>query len=56
MDQAYKAEIVKRALTEGIINDPQWLQKLDEPMPAWAVIEMLVKLLEKLDPPYESYD
>ncbi|WP_202916317.1 hypothetical protein [Paenibacillus mesophilus] len=56
MDQAQKMEIVKRALTAGIINDPQWLHKLDEPMPTWAVIEMLVNLLEKLDPPYETYD
>jgi hypothetical protein len=56
MDQAQKAEIVKKALTEGIINDPQWLHKLDEPMPAWAVIELIVKLLEKLDPPYDTYD
>lgn len=56
MDQAHKAEIVRKALSEGIINDPQWLHKLDEPMPAWAVIDMLVKLLEKLDPPCDTYD
>lgn len=56
IDQAGKTEIVKKALTAGIINDPRWLYRLDEPMPAWAVIDMLVKLLEKLDPPYETYD
>ncbi|WP_164821584.1 hypothetical protein [Paenibacillus koleovorans] len=56
MDQAQKLEIVKKALTEGIINDPQWLNKLDEPMPVWAVMELFLKLIEKLDPPYESYD
>lgn len=56
MDQSLKTEIVKKALTAGILNDPQWLHRLDEPMPAWAVIELFVNLLEKLDPPYETYD
>ena len=56
MEEDRKLEIVKRALTEGLLSDPQWMQKLDEPMPAWAVIEMIVKLIDKLDPPYETFD
>lgn len=56
MDHDQKLQIVKKALAAGIINDPQWLHKLDEPMPVWAVIDMLIKLLDKLDPPYETYD
>ncbi len=55
MDQR-KHDIVKKALQEGLITDPQWLNKLEEPMPVWAVAEMMVKLLEKLDPPSISYD
>lgn len=56
MDQTQKLKIVKQALSAGILNDPQWLHKLDEPMPAWVVIDMLIKIMEKVDPPYKSYD
>lgn len=56
MELEAKTEIVKKAMTMGIISDPQWLHRLDEPMPAWSVIEMLIKLLDKLDPPYDTYD
>lgn len=51
-----KLEIVKQALAEGLIQDPRWLEKKDEPMPVWAVLEVALRLLEKLDPPSPTYD
>jgi hypothetical protein len=51
-----KRLIGQKALEEGIIHDPRWLEKLDEPLPAWAVLQIAVTILEKLDPPRGSYD
>lgn len=56
MNDQLKQEIVKRALAEGLIHDPKWLDKFDEPMPVWAVLELALHLLERLDPPGKSYD
>jgi hypothetical protein len=56
IDELQKAEIIKKALVEGIIKDPQWLDQMNHPMPVWAVLEIALQLLEKLNPSYGSYD
>lgn len=56
MNQDKKVELGMKALKEGIIKDPQWLLKLDEPMPVWAVLEIVGQLIDKLDPPFGTYD
>lgn len=56
MEERQKQELINRAIREGILNDPRWLERFNEPMPAWAVVEMALKLLERLEPPYDSYD
>ncbi|MDF2725097.1 MAG: hypothetical protein K0Q59_4772 [Paenibacillus sp.] len=56
MDQAAKERIAQHALRLGILKDPQWLHKLDEPMPAWVVMDMIINMLEKLDPPGGAFD
>lgn len=56
MKEQDKQEIVKRALTEGLIHDPKWLERVDEPLPAWAVLELALHLIERLDPPGLPYD
>ena len=55
-DEQWKLELFKKALTMGIINDPQWLNRLNEPMPGWAVIEIILKMIDIVDPPSKSYD
>jgi hypothetical protein len=55
-DEQWKKELYKRAQTMGIINDPQWLNRLNEPMPVWAVLEIVLKLIDIVDPPSKSYD
>ncbi|WP_248925508.1 hypothetical protein [Paenibacillus hamazuiensis] len=52
----WKVNLAEKALEKGIINDPQWLQKLDEPVPLWAVLDMMLQLVRKLEPEYSSYD
>ncbi|WNQ09215.1 hypothetical protein MJA45_16355 [Paenibacillus aurantius] len=52
-----KEELLSRARAEGLIqNDPDWIRSLEEPMPAWAVLNLVMALLEKLNPPNGSYD
>jgi len=43
----WKLELGKRALKEGLITSPEWLSKLDEPMPVWAVLAVALRLLDK---------
>lgn len=43
----WKRELGKRALKEGLITSPEWLSKLDEPMPVWAVLAVALRLLDK---------
>jgi hypothetical protein len=54
--EQWKIDLGKKAITAGLIKDPQWLQRLDEPMPVWAVLEIVLLVIDKLDPPYQSYD
>ncbi|MNI34162.1 hypothetical protein D3C73_881450 [compost metagenome] len=54
--EKWKLELGKKALEAGIIKDPQWLDRLDDPMPVWAVLEVALLLIERLDPPTISYD
>jgi hypothetical protein len=55
-EEQWKIELYKKAQMMGIINDPQWLNRLNEPMPVWAVLEIVLKLIDIVDPPSKSYD
>ncbi len=35
---------------------PAVLDRLNESIPLWAVLEMMLKLIDRLDPPTQSYD
>lgn len=43
---AWKLDLGKRALKEGLITSPEWLSKLDEPMPVWAMLAVALRLLD----------
>lgn len=51
-----KAEIIRKVRSYGILNDPQWLEKPDEPVPLWVLLEALVQMMERLEPPHTPYD
>jgi hypothetical protein len=55
-EEQWKKDLFKKAQTMGIINDPQWSNRLNEPMPVWAVLEVVLKLIDIVDPPSKSYD
>jgi len=44
---AWKIDLATRALKEGLLTSPEWLSKLDEPMPVWAVLAIALRLLDK---------
>lgn len=52
----WKQLIGEQALQSGIINDPQWLDRLDESMPVWAVLKLFLEFIEKHEAHYNSYD
>lgn len=54
--EAWKQTVGEAALQSGLIDDAEWLNKLDEPMPVWAVLKLLLELKERLEPTYQSYD
>jgi hypothetical protein len=54
--EAWKEDLFKKAFRYGIIKDPQWQHSLDDAVPLWVILEMFVEVLEKIDPPYYSYD
>jgi hypothetical protein len=54
--EEWKVELGKKALEFGILKDPQWLDRLDDPMPMWAILQVAFQLIERLDPPTISYD
>lgn len=51
-----KLDIMQKAVALGLLKDPQWLHKVNEPMPMWAVYDLLIQIVERIDPPTISYD
>ncbi|WP_187385798.1 hypothetical protein [Gorillibacterium timonense] len=57
MGQHVGSELLRLAIKEGLVeNDPSWKDSLEEPLPAWVVLDIALKLLERIDPPSETYD
>lgn len=55
MDQA-KGDIFQKAVKIGIIKDPQWAERLDEPVPLWVLLEIVITLHDVLNPPHKPFD
>ncbi|XEC92656.1 hypothetical protein AB6A23_14750 [Paenibacillus tarimensis] len=51
-----KSEIIKKIIASGIVKDPQWLERLDEPAPLWVVLDALLQMMEEQNPPHRPYD
>ncbi|MBD2846955.1 hypothetical protein IDH44_17290 [Paenibacillus sp. IB182496] len=54
--EARKQEVVRRIEEAGLLKDPQWLSRLDEPAPLWVVLETLLRMIDRIDPPGRPYD
>lgn len=52
----WKIELFQRALDNGIAKDPQWIERLDEPVPLWVLLDIVLKLHDAHDHPDKPYD
>lgn len=48
--------IGQMARNAGLIEDPQWLERLEEPVPLWVVLDMLLRWIDQSDSPNEPFD
>jgi hypothetical protein len=55
MDERIKM-IGRMAQNAGLIEDPQWLDRLNEPVPLWVVLDMLLKWIDRCEPGNGPYD
>lgn len=51
-----KRILLQKLKDAGIANDPQWLERLDEPAPLWVVLELMLQLVERHAPPNQPFD
>lgn len=51
-----KAEIIRKIKGYGIIKDPQWLDRPDELVPLWVMLEAILEVIERFDPPNRPFD
>lgn len=51
-----KAAIIQKIKAYGIIKDPQWLDSPDEPVPLWVMLEAILEVIERFDPPNRPFD
>lgn len=48
--------IGQMAQNAGLIEDPEWLDRLKEPVPLWVVLDMLLKWIDRTEPQHGPYD
>ncbi|WP_169733244.1 hypothetical protein [Cohnella panacarvi] len=48
--------IGRMAKDAGLIEDPQWLDRLCEPVPLWVVLDMMLKWIDRSEPANGPYD
>ncbi|MFC5403738.1 hypothetical protein [Cohnella soli] len=54
-DQKIKV-IGQMAQDAGLIEDPQLLDRLTEPVPLWVVLDILLRWIDRTDPSSGPYD
>ncbi|WP_373233292.1 hypothetical protein [Cohnella sp.] len=48
--------IGQMAQDAGLIEDPQWLERLNEPVPLWVVLDLLLKWIDRTEQINGPYD
>jgi hypothetical protein len=48
--------IGQMAQEAGLIEDPQWLQRLNEPVPLWVVLDLLLRWTDRSEQQKGPYD
>lgn len=50
------SEVMSRIRAYGIIKDPQWLERPDALVPLWVILEALLQVIDRFDPPNRPFD
>jgi hypothetical protein len=48
--------IGQMAQDAGLIEDPQWLERLNEPAPLWVVLDLLLRWMDRTEPNNGPFD
>jgi hypothetical protein len=48
--------IGQMAQDAGLIEDPQWLERLNEPVPLWVVLDLLLRWIDRAERENGPYD
>lgn len=48
--------IGQMALDAGLLENPQWLERLEEPAPLWVVLDLLLRSIDRMDPQNGPFD
>ncbi|MBN2984007.1 MULTISPECIES: hypothetical protein [Cohnella] len=40
----------------GLVDDPAWLQRLEEPVPLWVVLDILLRWIDRSESKDGPYD
>jgi hypothetical protein len=51
-----KRMIGRMAKEAGLIDDPKWLERLDEPVPLWIVLDILLRWMDRSETTDGPYD
>jgi hypothetical protein len=48
--------IGQMAREAGLMEDPQWLSRLEEPVPLWVVLDLMLRWIDRTESPGGPYD
>ncbi|SIQ44099.1 MULTISPECIES: hypothetical protein [unclassified Paenibacillus] len=48
--EEHKESVIRKIRAYGIIKDSVWLEKPDEPVPMWVLLDALLQVIDRLDP------
>ncbi|WP_156922244.1 hypothetical protein [Cohnella thermotolerans] len=51
-----KKMIGQMAKEAGLLEDPRWLERLDEPVPLWVVLDMMLKWIDRSESENGPFD
>ncbi|MGN7457675.1 hypothetical protein ACTHPH_22925 [Paenibacillus pasadenensis] len=48
--EGHKEAVIRKIRAYGIIKDPELLERPDEPVPLWVLLEALLHVIDRLEP------
>ncbi|WP_176444723.1 hypothetical protein [Paenibacillus herberti] len=48
--EGHKESVIRKIRAYGIIKDPLLLEKPDEPVPLWVLLDAILQVIDRLEP------